>query len=223
MCYDSELKHKGIKIVISNCFGVGFDWEDPSLKKAIEERSEAIWEILDWISNGGASTYNEAAEFTEGIFGWNNSYSGILEFLKKMTIGELKTMADNPYLPAKSQKIIELYFSGELEAIALFEKNNRFMEEKATKKKSSGYIYLLLAENGLYKIGKAKNISDRMKPFSVNFPMKWELVHSFMVSNYTEVEKTLHNQFSNSRDVGEWFRLKPDEVEYIKGLKDGSL
>ena len=107
----------------------------------------------------------------------------------------------------------------------LMEERNRRLEaeRKANKNKRPGYVYLILAENGLYKIGKAKNITERMKPFSVEFPMRWELVHSFHSDNYTAAEMNLHEKFQDRRAVGEWFGLAPEDVAYITALQDGQL
>jgi len=87
----------------------------------------------------------------------------------------------------------------------------------------SGFVYLIRAENGLYKIGKAKNISKRLQPFSVNFPMKWEIVHSFQSENYSAAEIDLHRKFASKRDIGEWFKLSPADVQYITSIQDGQL
>lgn len=89
--------------------------------------------------------------------------------------------------------------------------------------KDSGYIYLIAAENGLYKIGKAKDLGKRLKPFSVNFPMRWELIHSFRSDDYSRAESRLHKRFTSKRDVGEWFRLSPSDIAFITSLQDGSL
>lgn len=86
-----------------------------------------------------------------------------------------------------------------------------------------GFVYLIHAENGLYKIGKTQNLWARFKPFSVSFPMKWEVVHSFRANNYSAAEAALHKMFADQRDVGEWFRLSLDDVAYIKALRDFSL
>lgn len=86
-----------------------------------------------------------------------------------------------------------------------------------------GYIYLIKTETGLYKIGKAKDLGKRLKPFSVNFPMRWELIHSFRSGDYSKAEEDLHNKFNDKRDVGEWFRLSPSDVIFITSLQDGSL
>ena len=87
----------------------------------------------------------------------------------------------------------------------------------------TGYVYLIRAENGLYKIGKAKNVNARMKPFRVDFPMKWELIHTIKSNDYGAAEGGLHKTFADKRDVGEWFRLSPDDVAFITGLQDGML
>jgi hypothetical protein len=95
--------------------------------------------------------------------------------------------------------------------------------DKPKRKPVVGYVYLIRAENGLHKIGKAKNITARMKPFSVEFPMKWDLVHFFASDDYSAAEETLHRLFHDKRGVGEWFQLLPEDVAYITSIKDGQL
>lgn len=95
--------------------------------------------------------------------------------------------------------------------------------DKPKRKPVAGHVYLIRAENGLYKIGKAKNLTARMKPFSVEFPMKWELVHTFASDDYSIAEGALHNMFDDRRAVGEWFKLLPEDVVYIKSIQDGQL
>jgi hypothetical protein len=86
-----------------------------------------------------------------------------------------------------------------------------------------GFVYLIRIETGLYKIGKAKDMTKRLQPFGVLFPMKWELVYQFKSNDYSAAEARLHHKFAEKRDIGEWFRLTADDVEYIKGIKDGQL
>jgi hypothetical protein len=86
------------------------------------------------------------------------------------------------------------------------------------RRRTPGFVYLIRAENGLYKIGKAKDVSARMQPFSVHFPMKWELIHSVKSDDYSYTEEFLHLKFADKRDVGEWFRLTPADVAYITAL-----
>jgi hypothetical protein len=101
----------------------------------------------------------------------------------------------------------------------------RHEEQAAAKPRRAvpGYVYLIRTENGLYKIGKAKDIKKRLQPFGVHFPMKWELVHSFHSDDYSIAEEELHWQYRDKRDVGEWFKLTSADVETITGIQDGGL
>jgi hypothetical protein len=221
MCYDSNLQHKGLAFMVSNCFGIGFDWDDEQLKEAVNNRDERVWEILKWAVNGGAKTYNEAAEFESDYLYYHSPSSILRHLMDADRDGFLEELENNPYLSAKARAKIESYRDGSLAETAIRERE----EERKTQKvrKSGGYVYLIRAENGLYKIGKAKNVSTRMQPFSVAFPMRWELLYSFKCSDYSYVEELLHAKYADKRDVGEWFKLEPVDVEYIKGIKDDQL
>ena len=68
-----------------------------------------------------------------------------------------------------------------------------------------GFVYLIGLENGLYKIGKTTNIKQRMNPFSVSFPMSWDLIYSFKTKDFSYSEKYLHKKFKDKRKIGERF------------------
>lgn len=97
--------------------------------------------------------------------------------------------------------------------------------QRAEKKQKSnpGYVYLVGAENGNYKIGKAKNVDERVNTFGVKLPIKTWLVHSFASNDYSKAEAALHEQFAEKRTHGEWFLLAGEDVEYIKGIQDNQL
>jgi hypothetical protein len=109
------------------------------------------------------------------------------------------------------------------------EKEREQMEYRAAQrnqkkqKTNPGYVYLVGAENGNYKIGKAKNVDERVNTFGVKLPIKTWLVHSFSSNDYSKAEAVLHEQFSEKRTHGEWFLLADEDVEYIKALQDGAL
>jgi hypothetical protein len=96
-------------------------------------------------------------------------------------------------------------------------------QKKSENRTNPGYVYLVGADNGLYKIGRAKNVDDRVNFFGVKLPMKTWLVHSFYSDNYDKAEKQLHEHFAEQRNHGEWFNLSDADVEKIKSLSDGSL
>lgn len=75
-----------------------------------------------------------------------------------------------------------------------------------------GYVYLVKAENGLYKIGKSKNVAQRFKSLKTASPVKLELFLTFQTSDMTQAEEMLHFIFSEFREIGEWFRLGKEEI-----------
>ncbi len=93
----------------------------------------------------------------------------------------------------------------------------------AQRDRASGSVYLIRAENGLYKIGKAVNVAVRLQSLAAAIPMKWEMVHSFRAANHSTAEWRLHKRFADKREVGEWFRLSREDVAYIQALQDFAL
>jgi len=81
----------------------------------------------------------------------------------------------------------------------------------------SGYVYLLEASIGLYKIGMAKDVTKRLGAFS-GMPFEVSLICSIPCHNMRHLEKSLHFHFASKWVRGEWFALSPDDVEYIKSL-----
>lgn len=79
------------------------------------------------------------------------------------------------------------------------------------------YIYLLKSyENGYYKIGLSKNPFNRIKQLQTGNPEKIELIASYKSVNYLKVETALHNYFSHSKTINEWFNLSlEDELKFI--------
>lgn len=222
MCYDRNLNYKGIKIVIGDCYAaVGFDWKDQEFVAAVKSRDERIWKILDWAADGNAELYNQAMTFDSWLTYAYEKPSELLDHLQHYEIAELQKLLNNPYLPGRAADAIQVFFDGTLRAVVREQKERE--KGKSKKHGTPGYIYLIRADNGMYKIGKAKKISDRLKPFSVEFPMKWGLIHSFYSEEYSLAEAELHMRYADKRDVGEWFKLDADEVEQIKAIQDGQL
>ena len=220
MCYNSNIQHKGLEFLISDCFGIGFDWKDKDFQDAVRSKDERIFEILNWAVNGGADRYDDAVSFYHNVTS-RETWESTRRHIRYYSDEQLESLRRNEYLSQKSAEVIDLYLSGRLEKIIEIEKEMEKSEKKI--KSSPGFVYLIMAENGLYKIGKAKDLKKRLSPFSVEFPMKWELIYSFKSENYDAAEINLHSQFHDKREVGEWFRLSAEDVEYIKSIKDGQI
>lgn len=87
-----------------------------------------------------------------------------------------------------------------------------------SKRKTIGYVYVLHSEHG-YKIGKTKNVNQRMSYFGLKLPFKTTLVLLIQSDRYSELEKILHRKFESKRINGEWFTLNNKDLNYIKNLE----
>lgn len=81
-----------------------------------------------------------------------------------------------------------------------------------------GYIYIIKADTGHYKIGRSKNVPGRMKLFTVNLPFKFEIINHFPCEDMTETEKDLHGIYYNKRVNGEWFSLLEEDVRFLEAI-----
>lgn len=85
-----------------------------------------------------------------------------------------------------------------------------------------GYIYLIRDINvtNYCKIGCSTKPKQRLANFAVNLPFEYEIIHVFSVRHMYAKETSLHRMFADKRKSGEWFDLSPEDIEYIKSLKD---
>lgn len=83
----------------------------------------------------------------------------------------------------------------------------------------SGYVYLLRAHDGLYKIGHTANPDNRLRTFEVRLPFFVEYEHLIPCENRLKAEATLHSRYAAQRVHGEWFRLTDTQVAEIKAIE----
>ena len=103
----------------------------------------------------------------------------------------------------------------------LYEKTNPYKKPeyiRAKKETDHGYVYIIRAENNVYKIGKAKRLDERVNTFGVKLPIKTELYCSCEMDDYSKFEKDMHIRFAEKRVHGEWFNLTERDLEEIKAL-----
>lgn len=88
------------------------------------------------------------------------------------------------------------------------------------------YTYVLWCrELDVYKIGHTKNIKSRVGLLGIQLPFAVELLCYFPSDSdeyIQRTEKALHKFFAASRLNGEWFRLSPDDLDYIYDLSQVS-
>jgi hypothetical protein len=83
----------------------------------------------------------------------------------------------------------------------------------------SGYVYILEGKDGYYKIGKSVNPEVRIKTLGVVLPFEITPIHLIECQNHHRVERDLHMKYNLKRTAGEWFKLEPADIKYIKSLK----
>ena len=87
-----------------------------------------------------------------------------------------------------------------------------------------GYVYLILASNGLFKIGSSKIPQQRFGAIRSACPLHVELFAiSFFGDYYVDVESIFHEQFKHKRIRGEWFSLDEDDLHYILNWDGGCI
>lgn len=76
------------------------------------------------------------------------------------------------------------------------------------------YVYIIAAENGLFKIGKTTNIDNRLQQIKSANPIQCFLVGLIEAKddNLDKLERLLHKMFKDKRIRGEWFALSKNDL-----------
>lgn len=97
-----------------------------------------------------------------------------------------------------------------------------FCIDKELNKDLKGYVYFIKSNlTGLYKIGIAKNIMNRLNSLR-HSNGSIHLIGYIYSESYKDLEKEIHLHFNAHRSYGEWFKLSLDhcinEINNQKGL-----
>ena len=83
-------------------------------------------------------------------------------------------------------------------------------------KNVEGYVYVIT--NSLFpnyvKIGRTRNVLQRMKKLGTGVPESYTLLHHEMVINSSAVESKLHQAFKMNKVNGEWYKI--NDINKIK-------
>lgn len=82
----------------------------------------------------------------------------------------------------------------------------------------SGFVYLVLSENGLVKIGRTHNLERRFSALRAMSPVELELIASKFVNDAKEFEQNLHQVFDSKNVRGEWFDLAVADLKRAKAM-----
>lgn len=84
--------------------------------------------------------------------------------------------------------------------------------------------YVYVAEsNGYHKIGKTKDVQQRLSSLQTGNPHTVRIVKTYKVKDAFHMESYLHKVLSNTRVGGEWFSASLEEIEYQAGQYFESL
>ncbi len=94
------------------------------------------------------------------------------------------------------------------------------LPNQARRDDGKGYVYVVSAGNGLYKIGSARRVDRRIQALQTASSTPLTLVHSIVTEQYTHtvVESSLHRKLADKRVKGEWFKLDRDDIAALRAL-----
>ena len=98
-------------------------------------------------------------------------------------------------------------------------KEKEFFDNNGYDRNSNiGYVYIIKLD-GYYKIGRTSNPSNRFGEYT-KLMKEPEVILLIFCDNYKQVEKELHEMFSDKNTNGEWFTLSNEEldkaIQYLK-------
>lgn len=99
------------------------------------------------------------------------------------------------------------------------EDHNRFVYHcKVTDEDRPGYVYVVKAASGEYKIGHTNSIPRRLSDFGLQLPFPVELVFAIPADDRYSLERHLHERFADLRMHGEWFNLTDADIASIRAM-----
>jgi hypothetical protein len=95
-----------------------------------------------------------------------------------------------------------------------FLKNQTKFKSNIAKKEDNSLcgVYLIQADNGLTKIGCTKNIINRFSVLKTSSPCDLKIIGFVNSTSQYDLEREIHNYFSDRRVKGEWFDLSEAEL-----------
>jgi hypothetical protein len=96
------------------------------------------------------------------------------------------------------------------------------LSEEAVSQERRGYVYLVRAHTGEYKIGRSRDVSARLRSLATSAPIAFELIHKIPADDCGLAERLLHARCSEKRIRREWFQLDHHDVIDFCQLKEFS-
>lgn len=99
-----------------------------------------------------------------------------------------------------------------------FKEDTTFNQEKNSDNQEKRGVYFIQADNGLTKIGRTKNLKNRLSKLKTSSPCELNLIWFIETEHELELEAKIHDVFSVKRVRGEWFDLTDEDMSWIKQI-----
>lgn len=101
-------------------------------------------------------------------------------------------------------------------------------QRSSLKGKNPGWVYVLDSQieayadkdHGVYKIGRAQNLTPRIKQLRTAYAYKLHIAYAFETGDCVKDERLLHQRFASQNTNGEWFRLTLEDLGEISAFAD---
>lgn len=89
-------------------------------------------------------------------------------------------------------------------------------EKMIPSSRTTGYVYVLRADEGFYKIGATRSLPRRLANINSSVPSVLTLVAICRAADIYELESMIHHAFAGQRVKGEWFNLDPECITKLQ-------
>ena len=93
----------------------------------------------------------------------------------------------------------------------------RANEDMLARGERAGFVYFAAAA-GYYKIGRTGNPSQRYQALRLANP-GLSVTHQIETDDMAQLERLIHDDFSECRLTGEWFAIRPDDPQFAQWMK----
>jgi hypothetical protein len=206
-------------------YEVTFRW--PTDEGSVKFRVGSIWNgdtALIFTSQDLESLTNEVV--TE-ICDWFREHAQDIGFIETV----LERLSYGQYYQEDESQLLGIYWgTGDaiteqeclqaLENLDNVRRSSKLRKPSPQRKPKPGYVYLIKADNGMYKIGKAQRPDERIKALGIQLPYDVETIALIETPDAAGLEADLHAQFADKRLKGEWFDLVTADLDHLRRLAE---
>src|SRR5690606_39352860 len=116
--------------------------------------------------------------------------------------------------PRTSERLLPIEIKKEFKIISLIDLRKELKSRlKFLSEKIQGDLYIIRNEVWRYKIGKSKDVNNRIKIIESQGGIKAELIKR--IENADFLEFKIHELFKDKRYHGEWFNLNKEDLNFL--------